>query len=330
MLGVVFLLGERAHLRFVLGAQLLLGGLAVLQVLLGHGLLQNIQAGQLEQRRGFRHLVDAVLHGLLAHDLRRGSGCRAPGCAAPRSARSLLCAGDGLDVLIEEVLRDLVPFTVATDGELSAGVAQVGAAAAAIGWQDARPSRPASRRIPNNSCLFLSKLETVVKLIRQESGPRCSTRVSPCPIERCDGCIDQPVAFELRKPSESVSDDDDAKVAALARAGVAGVLGAVVDDFERHRCQFALQRRAQLLDFGWFPYVRTGVMARRYRRAAAHEPGDLRSDKHEIDDRQTDDFERYPDVLAEVERNEQIQRAQERVEKHPQNIQPFPRRFGHP
>ena len=58
-------------------------------------------------------------------------------------------------------------------------------------------------------------------------------------------------------------------------------------------------------------------MARPIGRAAAHEPGDLCSNKHEIEDRQTDHFERYPDVLTVVESNEKIQRAQESRRKAP-------------
>jgi hypothetical protein len=40
------------------------------------------------------------------------------------------------------------------------------------------------------------------------------------------------VAFELRTSFESVGNEYDAEVAALARARVTGVPGAVVDDFE--------------------------------------------------------------------------------------------------
>ncbi len=75
--------------------------------------------------------------------------------------------------------------------------------------------------------------------------------------QRVDGCIDQPVALELRKPLESVGDHDDAKMAAFAGARVAGVPGAVVDDFERHRCQFLLQRCAQR--FGSVGFHRSGL-----------------------------------------------------------------------
>ena len=76
---------------------------------------------------------------------------------------------------------------------------------------------------------------------------------TPWPHQRCDGCIDQSVALELRTPFESLGNHDHAEVAAFAGARVSGVPGAVVDDLERPRCQFLLQRCAQRFNFGWFP-----------------------------------------------------------------------------
>src|ERR1700730_15472565 len=103
---------------------------------------------------------------------------------------------------------------------------------------------------------FLSKLNTIIKLFirRIKLFIRCAGNdaqgVHTLPHERCDGCIDQSVAFELRTSFESVGDEHDAEVTALTRAPVAGMLGAVVDDFERERRQLALQCQTKLLDFG--------------------------------------------------------------------------------
>jgi len=58
------------------------------------------------------------------------------------------------------------------------------------------------------------------------------------------------VPFELRTPFESVGDEHDTEVATLARAGVAGVLGAIVNDFKRERHQLTFQYEAQLLQLG--------------------------------------------------------------------------------
>ena len=57
-------------------------------------------------------------------------------------------------------------------------------------------------------------------------------RVHTLPHERCDGCIDQSVAFELRTSFESVGNDHYPEVTTFTRARMAGVLGAVVDDLE--------------------------------------------------------------------------------------------------
>jgi hypothetical protein len=78
---------------------------------------------------------------------------------------------------------------------------------------------------------FLSKLNTIIKLFIRSVG-NDAQGVHTLPHERCDGCIDQSVALELRTSFEGVGNEYDAEVAALTRAGVAGVLGAVVDDFE--------------------------------------------------------------------------------------------------
>ena len=69
---VVFLLGHGADLRLVLGAQLLLGRLAVLQVLIRHRLLEHVEARELQQVGGVAVLVETFLDGLLAHELARG------------------------------------------------------------------------------------------------------------------------------------------------------------------------------------------------------------------------------------------------------------------
>ena len=66
--------------------------------------------------------------------------------------------------------------------------------------------------------------------------------------QRCDGCIDQSMAFELRTASECCGDEHDTEMATLTCARVTSVLRAVINDFERNRCQLALQRLAQLLD----------------------------------------------------------------------------------
>jgi hypothetical protein len=58
------------------------------------------------------------------------------------------------------------------------------------------------------------------------------------------------VAFELRTSLEGVRHEHDAEVAAFARAGVAGVFGAVVKDLERTWRQLAFQRETKLLNSG--------------------------------------------------------------------------------
>ena len=50
--------------------------------------------------------------------------------------------------------------------------------------------------------------------------------------ERCDGCIDQAVALELRAPVEEVCREHNPEMPALACASVTRVLGTVVDNFQ--------------------------------------------------------------------------------------------------
>ena len=58
------------------------------------------------------------------------------------------------------------------------------------------------------------------------------------------------MALELRAAVESVRHDDDTEMTSLTCSGVPGVLGAVIDDFDRERCQVSLERLAYLFSPG--------------------------------------------------------------------------------
>ena len=107
--------------------------------------MQNIQTGQLQQRGGFRNLVDAVFHGLLADDLRTNQGVERLGTLLLSELAGGL-AGDGLDVLIVEILRDVGAIHEWRPvGEVSAGELQ----ATVMFWAGRTPGRieTASRRM---------------------------------------------------------------------------------------------------------------------------------------------------------------------------------------
>lgn len=59
------------------------------------------------------------------------------------------------------------------------------------------------------------------------------------------GSIDHPVAFHRASPGEGRGGDRDVEVAALTRAGVPRVLGAVIADVEARRPESRFERRAQ-------------------------------------------------------------------------------------
>jgi hypothetical protein len=63
----------------------------------------------------------------------------------------------------------------------------------------------------------------------------------PTTHERCDRRIDQAVALELRAATESLGNQLEAEVTSLARARVARVAGALVDDLEGEGCESALE-----------------------------------------------------------------------------------------
>ena len=66
---MVLRLRHRRDLRVVFGLPLRIGRLLVLQVLLGIGLLEDLQARELQQRGGVAALVESILLGLLGDHL---------------------------------------------------------------------------------------------------------------------------------------------------------------------------------------------------------------------------------------------------------------------
>ncbi len=66
----------------------------------------------------------------------------------------------------------------------------------------------------------------------------------PTPHERCDRCIDQAVALELRAAPEGLCDHCESEVTSLACSGVACVARALIDDLEGKWSESALERAA--------------------------------------------------------------------------------------
>jgi len=104
--GAVLGVRERGDLGFVLGAQLLLGGLLVLQVALRAHLLQQIQALQLEHVDEVLLLGDAVLVGLLREDLNSHEIIERESALLGRQLLRGLAARDSLHVELEELPPD--------------------------------------------------------------------------------------------------------------------------------------------------------------------------------------------------------------------------------
>src|SRR4029077_16626135 len=125
-----------------------------------------------------------------------------------------------------------VPFTVATGGEVSALVTPP------LGWQAPRAASAASmrrrewfilsfpvccrsKRLGSRSAAFLGGARDDVQRVHGPAHQRRARRIA------------QPVALELAAAAEGRRHQRDTKVTAAARARVAGVARAVVEDLER-------------------------------------------------------------------------------------------------
>src|SRR6185503_8640953 len=72
--------------------------------------------------------------------------------------------------------------------------------------------------------------------------------VDPASHERCDRCIDQAMALELRSPLESARNQGYPKVAAFPGARMTGVMSAVVENLDGGRRQLAHECGPDLRD----------------------------------------------------------------------------------
>src|SRR6266853_1880951 len=138
-----------------------------------------------------------------------------------------------------------LPFTVATGGEVSAGVTPL------LGWQAPRAARAAIMRRRE---WFILSFPVCLQIETEGSrsaaflgGARDDVQRVHSPAHQGrDRRIDQTVALELAAAAEGRRHQRDTKVTAAARAGVAGVTRAVVEDLERGGSEGALERAAQL------------------------------------------------------------------------------------
>jgi len=74
----------------------------------------------------------------------------------------------------------LVPLTVATAGELSAGVVRP---LSVLGWAGRQADQPGQQEeFASNSCFFLSELDTIIELFHQVARAMMLRACTPCPM----------------------------------------------------------------------------------------------------------------------------------------------------
>ncbi len=101
--GVVFELGQRGDLILVFRAELLFRGLLVLEIFLGHRLLEDVEACQDEHVRGVRGGFGAILLRFLGNQVGANEVIERLRLLVRRQLGGFL-ARDGFDVEVEEIL----------------------------------------------------------------------------------------------------------------------------------------------------------------------------------------------------------------------------------